>query len=129
MYDAQIKETRDIVNSWEESVRAQKVLMAVGEATSDEVSMAEASKLEAEGTLEALQLQMIEAENALCVLLGRYSGHIERGDFQASCEQMPLIPQVNTRHSPRVLISVRQRQPSRKPSISPTRHGQPSILL
>ena len=25
---------------------------------------------------------MIEAENALCVLLGRYSGHIERGDFQ-----------------------------------------------
>lgn len=95
MYDAQIKETRDIVNSWEESVRAQKVLMAVGEATSDEVSMAEASKLEAEETLEALQLQMIEAENALCVLLGRYSGHIERGDFQASCEQMPLIPKVN----------------------------------
>ena len=95
MYDAQIKETRDIVNSWEESVRAQKVLMAVGEATSDEVSMAEACKLEAEETLEALQLQMIEAENALCVLLGRYSGHIERGDFQASCEQMPLIPQVN----------------------------------
>ena len=53
MYDAQIKETRDIVNSWEESVRAQKVLMAVGEATSDEVSMAEASKLEAGGTAVA----------------------------------------------------------------------------
>ncbi len=52
MYDAQIKETRDIVNSWEESVRAQKVLMAVGEATSDEVSMAEASKLEAEAALK-----------------------------------------------------------------------------
>lgn len=95
MYDAQIKETRGIVNSWEESVRAQKALMAVGEATSDEVSMAEASKLEAEETLEALQLQMIETENALCALLGRYSGHIERGDFQASCDQMPLIPQVN----------------------------------
>ena len=95
MYDAQIKETRGIVNSWDESVRAQKALMAVGEATSDEVSMAEASKLEAEETLEALQLQMIETENALCALLGRYSGHIERGDFQASCDQMPLIPQVN----------------------------------
>ena len=95
MYDAQISETRNIVNSWDESVRAQKALMAVGEATSDEVSMAEASKLEAEETLEALQLQMIEAENALCALLGRYSGHIERGDFLASCEQMPLIPKVN----------------------------------
>ena len=95
MYDAQINETRDIANSWDESVRAQKALMAVGEATIDEVNMAEASKLEAEETLEALQLQMIQAENALCVLLGRNSGHIERGDFQSSCEQMPQIPQVN----------------------------------
>ena len=95
MYDAQISDTRDVVNSWDESVRAQKALMAVGEATSDEVNMAEASKLKAEETLEALQLQMIEAENALCALLGRYSGHIERGDFLTSCEQMPLIPQVN----------------------------------
>ena len=95
MYDAQINDTWDIINSWEESVRAQNALMAVGEATSDEVSQAEASKLEAEETLEALQLQMIETENALCVLLGRYSGHIERGDFQTSCEQMSLIPQVN----------------------------------
>jgi len=95
MYDAQIKDTRDIVNSWDESVRAQKALMAVGEATSDEVNLAEASKLVAEETLEALQLQMIEAENALCALLGRYSGHIERGDFLTSYEQMPLIPKVN----------------------------------
>ena len=95
MYDAQISDTRDIINSWEESVRAQKALMAVGEATSDEVSQSEASKLEAEETLEELQQQMIEAENALCVLLGRYSGHIERGDFLTSCEQIPLIPQVN----------------------------------
>jgi NodT family efflux transporter outer membrane factor (OMF) lipoprotein len=95
MYDAQISDTRDVVNSWDESVRAQKALMAVGEATSDEVNMAEASKLEAEETLEALQMLMIEAENALCALLGRYSGHIERGDFLTSCEQMPLIPQVN----------------------------------
>ena len=44
MYDAQISETRNIVNSWDESVRTQKALMAVGEATSDEVSMAEASR-------------------------------------------------------------------------------------
>lgn len=97
MYDAQINETRDIANSWDESVRAQKALMAVGEATSDEVNLAEASKLVAEETLEALQLQMIQTENALCVLLGRHSGHIARGDFQSSCEQMPLIPNVNIR--------------------------------
>ena len=95
MYDAQINDTWDIINSWEESVRAQKALMAVGEATSDEVSQAEASKLEAEETFEDLQLLMIQTENALCALLGRYSGHIERGDFLTSCEQMPPIPQMN----------------------------------
>ena len=97
MYDAQMSDTRDIVDSWKETVRAQKALMAVGEATSDEVNLAEACKLKAEETLEALQLQMIQTENTLCVLLGRYSGHIERGDFRTSCEQMPLIPQVNIR--------------------------------
>ena len=95
MYDAQINDTRDIINSWDESVQAQKVLMAVGEATSDEVSQAEACKLEAEETFEDLQLLMIQTENALCALLGRYSVHIERGDFLTSCEQMPPIPQVN----------------------------------
>ena len=95
MYDAQINDTWDIINSWEESVRAQKALMAVSEATSDEVSQAEASKLEAEETFEDLQLLMIQTENALCALLGRYSGHIERGDFLTSCEQMPPIPQMN----------------------------------
>ena len=95
MYDAQVSDTRDIINSWDESVRARKALMAVGEATSDEVNLAEASKLEAEETLQALQLLMIQTENALCTLLGRYSGHIERGSFLTSCEQMPQIPQVN----------------------------------
>lgn len=95
MYDAQIGETREIVNSWEETLRAYQVLMAVGEAGSDEVSQAEAAKLEAEGTLEKLQLQLIQAENALCTLLGRYSGHIGRGGFVASCEQQKQIHKVN----------------------------------
>ena len=95
MYDAQMAETRDIIASWEESIRALKALMAVGEATSDEVSQAEASRLEAEETLERLKLQMIQTENALCALLGRYSGHIERGNFQASCEQLTPIHKIS----------------------------------
>ena len=95
MYDAQIAETRDIVGSWDESIKAQKALMAFGEATSDEVNMAESSKIEAEKSLENLRQQMIQAENALCTLLGRYSGHIERGDFQSSCEQLPLMRDIS----------------------------------
>ena len=84
MYDAQIADTRSILDSWQESIRSLKALMQVGEATSDEVDQAEASALEAEATLEELRLQSIQAENALCTLLGRTSGHINRADFNGN---------------------------------------------
>ena len=76
MYHAQIADTRAILESWGESINALKTLMTVGEATSDEVSQAEAASLEAEATLEELRLQLIQAENALCTLIGRPCGHI-----------------------------------------------------
>ncbi len=76
MYDAQIAHTRAIMESWDESIRAMKTLMDVGEATSEEVSQAEAGRLSAEATLEELRLQLIQAENALCTLIGRPCGHI-----------------------------------------------------
>ena len=76
MYDAQIADTRAILESWDESIRAMKTLMDVGEATSDEVSQAEAGRLSAEATIEELRLQRIQAENALCTLIGRPCGHI-----------------------------------------------------
>jgi outer membrane protein TolC len=69
--------------------------MAVGETTSDEVSQAEASKLDAEEKLEELQILMIQTENELCALLGRYSSHIDRGNFQASCEHLPQISKIH----------------------------------
>lgn len=84
MYDAQIAETRNIITSWDESIRAFKALMAVGEATSDEVAQTEASRLDAENTLEELQMQLIQTENALCALIGRPSGHIARSVFNGN---------------------------------------------
>ena len=93
MYDAQIADTRAILESWDESIRAQKALMAVGEATSDEVAQTEASRLDAEETLEELQMQLIQAENALCALIGRPSGHIARGDFNG--DSLPLTSQTS----------------------------------
>ena len=88
MLDAQMADTRAILQSWDESIRAQKALMAVGEATSDEVAQAEASRLEAETTLEDLQKQMLQAEHALCTVLGRKSGHVERHNFLTSVAQL-----------------------------------------
>lgn len=95
MYDAQIAATRDIINSWDESIAVQKVLLEVGEATSDDVNQAEAAKLEAEATLEELKMQLFQAEHALCALLGRSSQHIERGDFSESSLKIDSIPSVN----------------------------------
>lgn len=94
MYDAKIADTRAIMESWDESIRAQKALLAVGEATSDEVAQSEACRLDAEATLEELQMQLIQAENALCALIGRPSGHITRGDFNVDISFLttPLSP-------------------------------------
>lgn len=66
--------------------------MSIGQATSDDVDQSEASKLEAEATLAELNMQLQQAENALCAVLGRPSGHIERSDFNSLCQTAPEFP-------------------------------------
>lgn len=97
MYDAQIADTRAILQSWEESIATQKVLLSVGEATSDDVEQSEAAKLEAETTLEELNLQLRQAENALCTVLGRPCQHIDRDSLSASCIAIDSIPSISIR--------------------------------
>ena len=97
MYDAQIADTRSIINSWEESIATQRVLLEVGEATSDDVDQSEAAKLEAETTLEELLLQLRQAENALCAVLGRPCQHIERDSLGSSCIAIDSIPSISIR--------------------------------
>ena len=97
MYDAQIADTRSIINSWEESIATQRVLLSVGEATSDDVDQSEAAKLEAEATLEELLLQLRQAENALCAVLGRPCQHIERDSLGSSCIAIDSIPSISIR--------------------------------
>ena len=97
MYDAQIADTRSIINSWEESIATQRVLLEVGEATSDDVDQSEAAKLEAESTLEELLMQLRQAENALCSVLGRPCQHIERDSLGSSCITINNIPSINIR--------------------------------
>ena len=91
MLDAQITDTRAILESWEESIRAQKALMAVGETTSDEVAQAEASRLDVEKKLEELQMQMLKSEHALCAVLGRFSGRVVRSDFNTSIGKLKVV--------------------------------------
>ncbi|MBR1415766.1 MAG: efflux transporter outer membrane subunit, partial [Prevotella sp.] len=95
MYDAQIADTRAIIDSWTESIATQRVLLSVGEATSDDVDQSEAAKLEAESTLEELLLQLRQAENALCAVLGRSCQHIDRDSLSQSCLAIDSIPSVS----------------------------------
>ena len=95
MYDAQIADTRSILDSWEESIATQRVLLSVGEATSDDVNQAEAAKLAAETTLEELIMQQRQAENALCFALGRPCGHIDRNTLSASALAIDSIPSIS----------------------------------
>ena len=95
MYDAQIADTRSIISSWEESTATQRILLEVGEATSDDVDQSEAAKLEAESTLEELLLQLRQAENALCATLGRPCQHIERDSLSNSCLAIDSVPSIS----------------------------------
>ena len=97
MYDAQIADTRSIIQSWEEGIATQKVLLAVGEATSDDVDQSEAAKLEAETTLEELCMQLRQAENALCTVLGRPCQHIDRDSLGSSCIAISSMPSISIR--------------------------------
>ncbi len=97
MYDAQIADTRSIIQSWEESIATQRVLLSVGEATSDDVDQSEAAKLEAETTLEELCMQLRQAENALCTVLGRPCQHIDRDSLSASCIAIDSISSISIR--------------------------------
>ena len=97
MYDAQIADTRSIIQSWEEGIATQKVLLAVGEATSDDVDQSEAAKLEAETTLEELNLQLRQSENALCTVLGRPCQHIDRDSLGSSCIAISSMPSISIR--------------------------------
>ena len=91
MLDAQIEDTRQVIESWEESIEAQKALKDVGQATSDDIDQSEANKLDAESTLAELTMQLQQAENALCAVLGRPSGHIERTGFDTLCQTLPDV--------------------------------------
>lgn len=78
MLDEQIRITDQTAESWREYVRSLHALMQAGQADRATVAQAEASRLSTEASLNALQQQLIEQENALCAFLGRIPGRIAR---------------------------------------------------
>ncbi|MDY4044268.1 MAG: efflux transporter outer membrane subunit [Marinifilaceae bacterium] len=79
MLDAQLSLSEETAKSWAESVRTTRALKDAALTTQAAVSQSEAQYNAVEISIVELRQQIREAENALCLLLGRPAGAVERG--------------------------------------------------
>lgn len=70
LLDAQLSLARQSVDVWDETVRVMKAFMEEGQYTDAAVSQAEASREQVKATVLDLRQQMLEAANAIRVLVG-----------------------------------------------------------
>ena len=79
MMDEQVRISDESVIIWREQVRAMEQQLRVGQINENAVTQARANLYGLEASNAQLKQQQKETENALCSLLGRVSGTIERG--------------------------------------------------
>ena len=79
MLDSQLAITRRTALEWAKNVRAVKALKRAGERNDAAVAQAEASRLDAESSVLALEKQIHETENQFATLVSIAPAHIERG--------------------------------------------------
>jgi len=80
--DAKLEITQQTVKNNIDLVETMKVLQGSGRVTGAAVVQSEAVRYAAEVTIPDLEQQIREAENALCLLLGRVPGIIDRGKME-----------------------------------------------
>ena len=83
MLDAQLTISEQTAKNWRESVEMTRKLMAAGRSNKAAVAQSEANCLNVEANLLDLHEGIIEAENALCTILGETPHHIERGTLES----------------------------------------------
>jgi NodT family efflux transporter outer membrane factor (OMF) lipoprotein len=86
MLDAQLAISELTAKNWRESVETTRKLMAAGRSNKAAVAQSEANCFNVEANLLDLREGIIEAENALCTILGETPHHIDRAtlnEFQA----------------------------------------------
>lgn len=82
MLDEQQRISQETVVKWRESVRTMRALMEAGMTNEAAVSQTEASCSQVEASLLDLEQQIRETENAVCILLGKVPGAVERGQLE-----------------------------------------------
>jgi NodT family efflux transporter outer membrane factor (OMF) lipoprotein len=80
--DSQLQITRETVKNNADLVETMKVLKDHGSVTGAAVVQSEAARYAAEVTIPDLEQQIKATENALCILLGRMPGTVERGTLE-----------------------------------------------
>ncbi len=90
--DAKLAITKETVKNNINLVETIKVLKESGRVTGAAVVQSEAARYAAEVTIPDLEQQIRETENALCLLLGRIPGTVERGNI----DEQSLSTALNT---------------------------------
>ncbi|HPE77874.1 MAG TPA: TolC family protein [Draconibacterium sp.] len=84
--DAKLAITRQTVQNDINMIETFKILKESGRVTSAAIVQSEAARFAAEVTIPDLEQQIREVENALCLLLGRTPGEIQRNQLSAPLE-------------------------------------------
>lgn len=87
MLDRQLEITRGTSEIWTENVRVMQALKRAGQTTEMAVAQSVAEQSSVEGSVVALERQINETENALCVLLGATPRSVERSSLDG--QQFP----------------------------------------
>ena len=92
--DRQLAVSRSTSDSRKESARLQRLRYEAGSISQLDLSQAEAELAAAEATVPVFERNARQTENALCVLVGRVGGSIERGKDGAEIDSIasPNIP-------------------------------------
>lgn len=105
MLDAQLVISEQTAKNWRESVELTRKLMAAGRSNKAAVAQSEANCYNVEANLFDIREAIIEAENALCTILGEPPHHIERttlNSFQVPTAVETGIPMALLQNRPDV---------------------------
>lgn len=83
MLDRQLEITRSTSEVWAENVRVMEALKRAGQTTEMAVAQTVAEQASVEASVLALERQVLQTENALCVLLGTTPRTIDRSTLDA----------------------------------------------
>jgi NodT family efflux transporter outer membrane factor (OMF) lipoprotein len=83
MLDAQLAISEQTAKNWRESVELTRKLMAAGRSNKAAVAQSEANCFNVEANLLDISQSIIDAENAMCTILGEAPHHIERSSLSS----------------------------------------------